>query len=197
MSMDLFSPTATVLLLAPLLNSGAPSKMLELAAAYPMSTVQRELNTFIPDSTMLFHVLSKCDATMSHNERFTCTSPAWLPIVSQLYISVVWNFMVLTVQSNSSKPDHSSSTLAEINKLTNIQDCLIPGPLVPFFQALGSTNEPIPGIGNICPILPRFNELWNTGFYANPNFVRRVPIPAVILDQLHYFATWIPLCFTI
>ncbi|GKB11528.1 hypothetical protein Tco_0845451 [Tanacetum coccineum] len=93
MSMDLFSPTATVLLLAPLLNSGAPSKMLELAAAYPMST-----DTFIPDSTMLFHVLSKCDATMSHNERFTCTSPAWLPIVSQLYISVLWNFMILTVQ---------------------------------------------------------------------------------------------------
>ncbi|ACL93279.1 coat protein [Carrot cryptic virus] len=172
----------------------APSApaLLELPAATPMYTEQRRsANFFVPDAQMLFHVLSICDQMMNSTERFLRSSPAWMPIVSQLYISVLWNVMTIHVFVNSGYGSAFSSFLTELYSVLRIDECMIPGPLVPFFQALGAVNGPFDWIGDIVPGLPNFSALWNeAGFHANNNYVRQVPIPAVILDQLHYFSQY-------
>ncbi|AGY36137.1 coat protein [Dill cryptic virus 1] len=171
--------------------TSAPA-LLELAAATPMYTEQRRAtNFFVPDSQMLFHVLSICDQMMNSTERFLRSSPAWMPIVSQLYISVLWNVMILNVFVNSGYGSAFSSFLSELYGVLRIDECMIPGPLVPFFQALAAVNGPFDWIGDIVPGLPNFSALWNeAGFYANSNYARQVPIPALILDQLHYFSQY-------
>lgn len=169
---------------------GAPA-LLELAAAYPMSTEQRRSpNTFVPDAQMLFHVLSLCDNMMLSTDRFTRSAPAWLPIVSQLYISILWFTMILKVYVNSSYGAMHAHLLNILVAHLRIDECLIPGPLVPFFQSLGAINGPFEWIGDIVPIIPEFSQLWNaTSFYPTDSFARIFPIPAILLDQLHYFAS--------
>lgn len=70
--------------------------MLEIAASQPYTTVHPpRFNSFVPDAQMLFHVLGICDQLMLTTTQFLRSSPSWLPIVSQLYISLLWNFTIL------------------------------------------------------------------------------------------------------
>jgi hypothetical protein len=166
--------------------------MLELAAAYPMHTQQRRVpNLFVPDAQMLFHVLGLCDQMMLSTDRFIRSAPAWLPIISQLYIAVLWNVMILRVYVNSGYGAFFSQLLDDLISHLRIDECMIPGPLVPFFQALGAINGPFDWMGDILPALPDFTVLWNDAhFHPNSDYARIIPIPAIILDQLYYFATW-------
>lgn len=164
--------------------------LLEIGAASPFSTEQRRsCNFFFPDAQMLFHVLSICDQMMNSTERFLRSSPAWMPIVSQLYISVLWNVMILKVLVISGYGSAFVPFLSELSVNLKIDECVIPGPLVPFFQALAAINGPFDWIGDIVPALPSFPDLWNAeNFSVRESFARLIPIPAIILDQLHAFS---------
>ncbi|AGY36139.1 coat protein [Red clover cryptic virus 1] len=169
---------------------GAPA-LLELSAAYPMYTEQRRgVNFFVPDSQMLFHVLGMCDQMMNSTDRFLRSSPAWLPIVSQLYIAVLWNVMICRVYINTGYASHLAPIIDVLISHLQIHECMIPGPLVPFFQSLAAVNGPFDWIGDITPAMPAFASLWNAEqFTARDSYARQIPIPAIILDQLHHFAT--------
>jgi hypothetical protein len=176
--------------------TGTPSAptLLELAAAYPMYTVQnRTPNTFVPDAQLLFHVLGICDQAMISTERFLKSSPPWMPIVSQLYISVLWLYMIIAININTSYGAIFSNIYYELGTVLRIEDCLIPGPLVPFFQSLAAVNGPFEWIGDILPTLPSFSTIWNAAnFRVNPSFARSVPIPAIMLDQLYAMSQMAP-----
>ncbi|XP_013633352.1 uncharacterized protein LOC125586201 [Brassica napus] len=133
-------------------NIAPPNAMLEIAASQPYTTVHPpRFNSFVPDAQMLFHVLGICDQLMLTTTQFLRSSPSWLPIVSQLYISLLWNFTILR-----------NFSLASFNGR--------------FFD--------------ITPIIPEFTSLWNaSAFHINADYARQIPIPAIILDQLHHFAT--------
>ncbi|QED42857.1 ORF1 [Alloteropsis cryptic virus 1] len=165
--------------------------MLELAAAYPMYTVQRRsVNYFVPDATMLFHLIGICDQMMLTTERFIRSSPAWLPIVTQLYISVLWNVMIIKVFVNSGYGFTFANIYNDLVNHLRIDECMIPGPLVPFFQALAAVNGPFEWTGDVLPGLPNFSTLWDASNFApHSSFARQLPIPAIILDQLAYFAS--------
>lgn len=170
--------------------SGA-SPLLELPAAYPMFTEQRRVaNTFVPDAQLLFHVLSMCDQSMNNTDRFIRSANQWIPIVSQLYISVLWHVMILKVFVTSNQGSDFADFYDQLSTHLRIDECLIPGPLVPFFQALASTSSPFEWFGPIVPSIPGFAALWDAeNFRPRPAFARQLPIPAIILDQLHAFAT--------
>ncbi|CAH9131074.1 unnamed protein product [Cuscuta epithymum] len=164
---------------------GVPA-MLDITAVNPMYTLPRgPANLFVPDAQMLFHVLGICDGMMNSTDHFTRSFPGWLPIVSHLYISVLWNFMILKVFVNS-----GHGAMFDLPHF-QIGECMIPGPLVPFFQSLAAVSGPFDWIGDIVPHLPGFSIFWNAvGFHANSDYARQVPVPALILDQLYHFATW-------
>ncbi|KAL3652375.1 hypothetical protein CASFOL_002056 [Castilleja foliolosa] len=170
------------------------SPLLEIAAATPMRTIQlSNVNIFIPDAQMLFHVLSLCDSMMNSTNRFLKSSPAWLPIVSQLYVSVLWNTMILRVFVNSGYGTEYAHVLNLIRSHLCVDECMIPGPLVPFFQALSATKTPFNWIGDITPGLHSFRSMWNkTNFHPTAHVARQLPFPVIILDQLYAFAHFEP-----
>ncbi|CAH9095267.1 unnamed protein product [Cuscuta epithymum] len=171
---------------APRAAASGASALLEISGASPMYTQHRgPVNLFVPDAQMLFHVLGICDLIMNSTYDFISSSPGWLPIVSQLYISVLWNAMILKVYVKS-----GHGVMFDLPHL-QVNECMIPGPLVPFFQSLAAVNGPFDWIGDIVPHLPDFSIFWNAlGFHVNSDYARQVPVPALILDQLYHFATW-------
>lgn len=173
-------------------SSGAPA-LLELAAANPMFTHQRRAaNFFVPDANFMFHVLSICDGMMGSTHRFLQSSPAWLPIVSQLYVSVLWIYHIMRTYAFSGYGLQFASLLHDMTSILRIDECLIPGPLVPFFESLAAVNGPFDWIGDVTPALPEFDDVFNTAtFTTQQDYLRSLPIPAVLLDQLAYFSTWI------
>ncbi|XP_024004120.1 uncharacterized protein LOC112081584 [Eutrema salsugineum] len=168
----------------------ASNAMLELGSSHPFTTVHRpRFCSFVPDAQMLFNVLGICDQLMSTTPQFLRSSPSWLPIVSHLYISLLWNFTILRNFVDSKLKIETSVQYVQILKdLEFVNRCVIPGPLVPFFQSLASFNG---RLHDISPIIPDFNDLWNaSGFHPNSDYARQIPIPVIILDQLYHFATY-------
>lgn len=174
-------------------SSGAPP-LLELAAAYPLRTIQcRTPNTFVPDAQMLFHVLGLCDQKMNTTDRFLKSATNWIPIVSQLYVSVLWNYMILNINVKSGYGKQHSTSLTILDTYLNPQECMIPGPLVPYFQSLAASSGPFDWMGDILPTLPGFGQLWDReAFRPRSQYARAVPIPALLLDQLIHFSTYQP-----
>jgi len=139
---------------------------------------------------MLFHVISICDMMMLTTERFIRSSPAWLPIVTQLYVAVLWNVMIIKVFANSGYGSEFANLLNELVTYLRIDECVIPGPLVPFFQSLAAVNGPFEWIGDVLPALPDFDAVWTAAdFSPSSSFARQIPVPVILLDQLAYFAT--------
>lgn len=65
-----------------------------------------------------------------------------------------------------------------------ISECTIPGPLVPFFQALAAINGPFVCMGDIVLFMMELPSIWSlTGFHPTANVARQLPIPAIILDS--------------
>ncbi|QED42862.1 ORF1 [Amaranthus cryptic virus 3] len=170
--------------------SGAPA-MLEIAAAYPMYTEQRrEANLFNPDSQMLFHVLGICDMLMNSTDRFLRSSPAWIPIVSQLYISILWNVHLLRVFVNTGYGGLFSRDFDALFNDLQISECMIPGPLVPFFQSIAAVNGPFEWIGDISPAILNLANYWDAeNFHPTADTARTTPFPVIMLDQLYYFSS--------
>jgi hypothetical protein len=118
----------------------------------------------------------------------------WLPIVSQYYISVLWIYFILTVRVNAGY----ASTLEihfyeDCTKYLHFQNCMIPGPLVPFFSALAASSASFDWLGDFLPGLPTPEEmLSHNGGHVHDNWLRSVPFPAAILDQLVHFVVFQP-----
>ncbi|UMZ54969.1 putative coat protein [Impatiens cryptic virus 1] len=164
--------------------------MLEISAAYPYSTIQRRSpNLFVPDAQMLFHVLGICDQLMDSTDRFLRSSPAWLPIISQLYIAVLWNVMILRVHVTSGYGPYFAQLYNDMVNHLQITECMIPGPLIPFFQSLAAINGPFDWMGDILAAMPDFASAWDaTNFQPQSNVARILPVPAILLDQLYAFS---------
>ena len=169
--------------------ANAPA-ILELATSYDLSTVQREdTNIFVPDVQVMFHALSVCDQLMVANNQFLQSCPPWIPIVSQLYLSVLWNYHTMRVFVNSGHGIVHNVSYQNMTDALHLQDCVIPGPLVPFFQSIAAINGPFDWSGDVTPALPTFNEFWDhTHQSVSYNFARQIPHPALLLDQLSAFA---------
>ncbi|QED42867.1 ORF1 [Ambrosia cryptic virus 2] len=174
-------------------NNSAPI-LLELAAAHPMRTVQRRTpSQFIPDSQMLFHALSVCDRLMVSTERFTKSCPAWIPIVSQLYISLLWNTHILRVIVNAGYGEHFTTTLDLLIRILRLDECVIPGPLVPFFQAISAISGPYDWMGDVLPCYPLASQLWNPDTRGpRERYARFIPLPCIMLDQLLRYGNTAP-----
>jgi len=85
-----------------------------------------------------------------------------------------------------------ASLVRDLTETLRLDEAHIPGPLVPFFEALAAVNGPFEWIGDVTPAIPNFSNFWNEAeFTPNIDYIRSVPVPAVLLDQLTHFATWV------
>lgn len=175
-------------------NTTPAPALMELASVYPLHKIQRQLpNGFIPDAQMLYHTLGLCDQMMNTTDQFTRSTPAWIPIVSQLYTAVLWHVMILRVYVSTGHGAFFNTLLKEFSECLNINECLVPGPLVPFFQALAAVNGPHDWTGDIVPAMPVTSLLWDSDdFTPRQAYARSMPQPVIMLDQLCAFANTAP-----
>jgi hypothetical protein len=174
-------------------TEGAPA-LLEIAAGAPFHTDQRRSpNGFVSNAQNMFWVLSCCDSMMGSTDRFLRSSPAWLPIVSQLYISFLWLYHNMRIYLHTTYGFEFANLLRNMTDILHIDECMIPGPLIPFFESIAAVNGPFEWIGDILPLVPPHTTIWHgANFITENQYLRHIPIPAVLLDQLFYFSQWNP-----
>ncbi|CAH1414112.1 unnamed protein product [Lactuca virosa] len=160
------NPRGPVAAAAPSVAVTGAHPLLKLASAFPFRTIYHFLNS----------------------------SPGWIPIVSQLYVSVLWVVHILRVSVNHGHGAlHHSSLLNGIIRCLGIDWCMIPGPLVSFFESIAAVNGPFDWIADILPRFPSFHEFWdNTTRSPSHNYARQIPFPALMLDQLARFGASVP-----
>jgi hypothetical protein len=85
----------------------------------------------------------------------------------------------------------NSDFLDTCQTLFDYRSLLVPGPLVPFFQALAACSAPFSWFGDICPGMPSATELDMTalrGFAILTHWMRILPSPVFLIDCLRYHA---------
>jgi len=128
-------------------------EMYKLVASSPSSTIERlGLNTFIPSCIAMYQVISQMNHMMETTDRFTRSASDWHPFLSLAYFGVA--FIVQTLrcyEQVAPLPHHEKWILDSFVDNIGLDSILIPGPLVPFFQALAACSSPYEWYGNIAP----------------------------------------------
>jgi hypothetical protein len=128
------------------------------------------------------------DFLMASTTKFYQVTPDWIPYVSQLYIAVLFYVQVLRTQELAGSIDPIQlEFLQRIVQRYHAPNLLIPGPLVPFFQAISASNGPTDNYGNITPGIPNQTSLGVTQandfrFANRTNLI--LPNVILIMDQL-------------
>lgn len=173
-------------------SSSGASRLLSAVADLPFSAVRRDSPTYIvPTFVQFFYVLYLMDAQMVHTKRFTDANHDWMPFVSQLYFTVLIYYHVLVCQkiggTISIEQGHYLDYLEE--NYVNLSNYKIPGPLVPFFQALAANGGPNSDFGNVIFGIPSNMSVSQSSQYLLPERINfNLPSPIVILDQ---FMAWV------
>jgi hypothetical protein len=142
----------------------------------------------IPCTIMLFQTLAEMDLLMATTHRFISSSPAWIPIVSQLYVAVLFFYATIRSQNEAGHIDaEQREFLTVMEQIFDARTLRIPGPLVPFFQTLGASNGPSDRFGNVSFGIPstsvlRVRQRNNYRFSSRVNF--DLPNIIFLLDQL-------------
>jgi hypothetical protein len=161
--------------------------LLSLVANQPMQTRYRaDVSHVIPSTQMLFYTLSEMDTLMSATHRFVSSSPNWIPYVSQLYVSVLFYYAVLRAQRSAGKISPEQEQFLDImERQYEARSLRVPGPLVPFFEALGATSGPTTRYGNVTYGIPSDLNVSQNTFYcpANRSYLL-LPNVILILDQM-------------
>nr|ATS94414.1 coat protein [Podosphaera prunicola partitivirus 3] len=145
----------------------------------------RRPNYVVPNCTIMFQVLMICDTQMSHTKRYTDANPDWHPFVSQLYISVLIYYHTLKCQSVGNQVSQQSRDFLEYLEFQfQVSHLKIPGPLVPFFQALAACSGPNDHYDNVTYGVPDQLLVSQATHYLAANRVNQhLPSVTLILDQ--------------
>lgn len=161
--------------------------LLSLVANQPMQTRYRaDVSHVIPSTQMLFYTLAEMDSLMSSTHRFVSSSPNWIPYVSQLYVSVLFYYAVLRAQRSAGKISPEQEQFLDImERQYEARSLRVPGPLVPFFEALGATSGPTTRYGNVTYGIPSNLEVSQATSFCpvNRSFLL-LPNAILILDQM-------------
>lgn len=173
-------------------SSSGVSRMLSAVADLPFSSIRRDTTTYVvPCFVQFFYVLYLMDAQMVHTKRFTDANHDWMPFVSQLYFTVLIHYHVLVCQKIGASISIDQQQFLDWieSNFTNIGNFKIPGPLVPFFQALAANGGPNSDFGNVVFGLPNNVTVSQNSQYLLENRLNaNIPSAIVILDQ---FMSWI------
>jgi len=131
--------------------------MLEMAAPAPWSTQEdMSLNTFVPSFHGFAYITSVCNDLMASTYRFTRAHPQWIPRMSDIYVAMLFYFRILDVMVESGKNEEPYRSLhKEIKKSYDFRRLRIPGPLVPYFQALSLCSSGDDLLGDVLPVIPQ------------------------------------------
>jgi hypothetical protein len=130
--------------------------MLELAA--PEATrvpVDMSTSYFLPSYIALGKAVDACNHIMLTTRKFTESNPQWHPLLTHAYIALCWYTKILAVMAEDGElSDDQLGCYLRIRETINTEGLWIPGPLVPYFEAISLSAGPHGHQGNVCPRLP-------------------------------------------
>jgi len=163
--------------------------------AFSANTELRVANYVVPNCTVFYQLLGMCDTQMAHTKRFTDANPDWIPFVSQLYFGILIYYQVLKTQAVGNQISQEQRDFLEfLDDQFQVAHTKIPGPLVPFFQALAACCGPNDHYGNTTYGIPNnLNVSQATHYLANNRLNVNLPSIIVILDQfMRYIQRFVP-----
>jgi hypothetical protein len=179
--------------LAPTTTSGPGLEhLLRLVATHPFYIAENDSpNTFLPSFINIAATIDTMNAQMITTRKFTETTPQWHPLVSHLYFALC--FYVRIFECMKEAQQLSSDQLAAYLAITttlNTSDMLIPGPLIPHFEALSVSATAPEHLENVSPALPETPGQTGANGLTFPEPARyHLPNIFALLDQLRYFST--------
>jgi hypothetical protein len=174
----------------PTANAGpvAPglSTLLEVAAPAPWSTNEDfEFSTFVPNFDAASYAVHLCDQEISTTDRFTRAHPHWLPRISQIYFAMLYYFRTFDCMVASGYADREITLLLQILKQHfDFRRLRIPGPLVPYFQAISYCSSGHDLLGDVVPVVPDLHDhvvrarFYSLGYTGMPNILSLLDQPA-------------------
>jgi hypothetical protein len=163
---------------------------LTLVANVPFYTVRRmNVNTFIPSSIAFYAMLNAMDTMMRTTHRFIQSNPVWCPWISQLYCGILFLVQTLRAQRELGTTTPSQEQyLDDFSRHYDLRNLMVPGPLVPFLQALVTCSSPFEWYNDIGPALPG-SPGPHREFRLNNGLSRLLPNLPVIMDLLIQLST--------
>jgi hypothetical protein len=171
--------------------SGVPD-MYMLVANQPMSTVNRHsLNTYVPSAVAMMFVVLQMNHLMSSTHRFLQGAHEWSPYLSLAYFGNLFIIQALRAYREVRPlPQHEAWLLEGIESVIGLDTLIIPGPLVPFFQALAASSGPFEWLGNVAPSVIGITTGCNQAhdYFLQNGLCRILPQIPTYIDMIHRIA---------
>jgi hypothetical protein len=165
--------------------------MYMLVSTSTMSTVNRHtLNTFVPSAIVMMHVLRQMNHLMCTTHRFLQGAQDWSPYLSLAYFGNLFIIQALRAYREVNPlPMHEEWILSGIESTIGLDSLMIPGPLVPMFQAIAASCSPYEWLGNVAPSVLNITRgcNQNTDFMLQNGMNRILPQIPTYLDMIHRF----------
>ncbi|CAQ53730.1 coat protein [Chondrostereum purpureum cryptic virus 1] len=166
-----------------------------IAICYPMSTDSVLVPSwFLPSSRYLYRIVQEMDIIMLNTHRFTQSVHAWSPLVSRVYIAVLfWIQTIRCMQATGFLPREGIAFINELLQDFPARTLVVPGPLVSLFRSLCASS---PSFGTYGDVFPAFETAGIGASPANcftlnsarfPQWYMLMPNVALLLDQLTCF----------
>nr|AFY23215.1 coat protein [Diuris pendunculata cryptic virus] len=163
--------------------------LLSSVANLPFYSITGSASTYIPSAASLFIAINIMDTHMCSIRRFYENSPLWLPLMSQLYFGIIWIMHILRCSRIGGHCNQEQHQLLDwFESLFPFSNLPVPGPLVPFFQAIGICAGPYDSYGDICPVFPRTRGGRANFWFLQRGLQRLVPPVHLFMDQLNFLA---------
>jgi hypothetical protein len=174
--------------LPPPSTSASPPALRLVANLGYYTEQQLQTSMYVPTCITLFYMLYELDLHMVNSYRFLQSAPDWHPLISQIYISVLVYVQIFRAQREAGFIDPEClAFLRDFEVTYDLRNLHIPGPLVPFFQALTLSSGPFEWIGDICPGFQVTSlPLGRNHFALRRDAMLLLPNIALAIDQLQW-----------
>jgi hypothetical protein len=117
-------------------NKPKYSPMLDLVKDLVISPVLLEINTYVPSASFLAKVVSEVSNVINDDFRVRRSHPEFHPCGFHIYIGTLWALHITRVRVESNVATNFERNFTRNMIGAGIFNYRIPGPLVPFFQAV-------------------------------------------------------------
>jgi hypothetical protein len=144
---------------------------------------RKRVSSYMPSALMMFHIVHLINVNLVDNFYFKRYCPDYHPYVLRLFYGILFHIQVLRAAHDALQLDHDQHEfLARF--LSNFPpDTLpIPGPLIPLFKTICSSQPEITSYGKLFPRLPaQPGPALRSSFVANHNWILFIPqVPAIL-----------------
>jgi len=156
-----------------------------------MFTVQRQgLNLFVPSFLACAQVIYNMNNMMMTTHRFIQGAADWSPFLSLAFFGNCFIIQCLrAMREVRPLAQHEDWLLSGIESVISLDSLMIPGPIIPFFQALAACSSPREWFGNIAPnVTDLLADFHQDGNYLLANNMSRImPNIPFYIDCLEVF----------